>query len=126
MNSFRRSVLSALSVLVISAAPAFADGDIKKGKKVFNKCKACHALKAGKKKVGPSLHGVIGRAAGSESYYKYSKAMKASGINWTEENLDKYLQAPKKFIPKNKMPFGGLKKQKDRANVIAYIRQAGQ
>ena len=58
------------------------------GKKVFNKCGACHAVKPAKKKLGPSLHGVIGRKAGSESHFKYSPAMKSLGIEWTEENLE--------------------------------------
>ena len=125
MFSFGKIALSAAAVIMLTASPSFAGGDAAKGKKVFNKCRACHALKAGKKKLGPSLHGVIGRTAGSETYYKYSAAMKSAGIQWTEENLDKYLKAPKKFVPKNKMAFGGLKKAKDRANVIAYLKSIG-
>ncbi len=124
MIKLHKILFSVATAFVISTGPAFADGDAKMGKKVFNKCRACHSLIAGKKKVGPSLHGIIGRKAGSESYFKYSKAMKAAGIDWTAENLDKYLAAPKKFIPKNKMPFGGLKKAKDRANIIAYLKSA--
>ena len=76
-------------------------------KKVLNKCRACHAVKPGKKNLCPSLHGVIGRKAGSESHFKYSPAMKSFGIEWTELNLKKYLQAPK-----NRMAFSGLKKRK--------------
>ena len=124
MIKFHKILFSVATAFVISTGPAIADGDAKMGKKVFNKCRACHALKAGKKKVGPSLHGIVGRKAGSESYFKYSKAMESAGIDWTAENLDKYLKAPKKFIPKNKMPFGGLKKAKDRANIIAYLKSA--
>jgi cytochrome c2 len=108
MIKFHKILFSVATAVVISTGPAFADGDAKMGKTVFNKCRACHALKVGKKKVAPSLHGIVGRKAGSESYFKYSKAKKAAGIEWTAENLDKYLKAPKKFIPKNKMPFGGL------------------
>lgn len=122
MKTIQKTLLTLSAVTLLSISPALADADAGKGKKIFNKCKACHALKAGKKKVGPSLHGIIGRQAGSETYYKYSKAMKASGVAWTADNLDKYLKAPKKFIPKNKMPFGGLKKAKDRANIIAYLK----
>tara|TARA_E500000331_G_scaffold13540_1_gene12044 strand:+ start:637 stop:1038 length:402 start_codon:yes stop_codon:yes gene_type:complete len=115
-------LFSVATAVLISTGPAFADGDAKIGKKVFNKCRACHALKVGTKKVGPSRHGIVGRKVGSESYFKYSKAMKASGIEWTAENLDKYLKAPKKFISKDKLPFGGLKKAKGFANIIAYLK----
>ena len=122
MSVFRDLAVLSVTGLFISIGPALADGNAAQGQKIFNKCKACHALKAGQKRVGPSLYGVVGRKAGSESYFKYSPAMRSAGINWTEENLDKYLEAPKKFIPKNKMPFAGLKKAKDRADVIAYLK----
>jgi len=99
--------------------------DLKKGKKVFNKCKACHTLKAGEKnKVGPNLHGVLGREAGKVEGFKYSKAMLKSGITWDEATLDKYLAKPKKLVPKTKMRFAGLKKKSQRDNLIAYLKKA--
>ena len=97
--------------------------DLKKGKKVFNKCKACHALEAGKKKVGPSLHGVFGRTAGSVDGFKYSKAMADSGIVWDETTIAEYLRQPRKYIPGNKMAFAGLKKQADIDNLMAYLKE---
>jgi len=97
--------------------------DLKKGKKVFNKCKACHALEAGKKKVGPSLHGVFGRTAGSVDGFKYSKAMADSGIVWDETTIAEYLKQPRKYIPGNKMAFAGLKKQADIDNLMAYLKE---
>ena len=106
----------------LTGASAVA-ADAARGKKVFNKCKACHSLAAGKNKIGPTLHGVIGRGAGTVKGFRYSKAMKASGITWGEETLSKYLEKPKKFIPGNKMAFPGLRKEADRANVIAYIKK---
>lgn len=118
----------ALAAAVIFAAGTASAADAKKGKSVFNKCKACHSLTAGKNKIGPSLHGIIGRKAGSEAGFRYSKAMKAAGeernITWTVENLHKYLENPKKFVPHNKMAFVGLKKQADRDNLIAYLKEA--
>jgi cytochrome c len=107
---------------VLAAAPTMA-GDIKAGEKVFKKCKACHVIDKEKNKTGPHLVNIMGRTAGSlESYKKYSKAMKESGILWNEETLDGYLENPKKYIKGTKMAFGGLKKEKDRENVIAYLK----
>ena len=114
----------AVSAVAFSTA-AFAEGDIEKGKKVFKKCKACHFVDKEKNKVGPHLVNIIDRAAGSLEGFKYSKAMKAKaeeGLVWTEENLDMFLEKPKKFIPKTKMAFPGLKKPDQRADVIAYMK----
>ena len=114
--------------LVMVPSVAMAGGDAAKGKKVFNKCKACHFVDKEKNKVGPYLKGVIGRKAASVPKFKYSKAMKAKGeegLVWTEENIAAYLKAPKKYIPGNKMAFAGLKKDEDIANVIAYLKEAG-
>ena len=117
-----------LAVALAAAAmsgPALA-ADAAKGKKVFNKCKACHSLKAGKNKVGPHLSGIFGREAGSVEGYKYSKAMKASGIVWGEEEIAAYVASPRKYIPKNKMAFAGLKKQADIDNLMAYLKKETQ
>ena len=121
----KKVLLTALLVAALPMVAAHAEGDAAKGKKVFNKCKACHFADKKKNKVGPYLVGVFGRKAASVEGFKYSKAMKAKGeegLVWNEENLDKYLTAPKKFVPGNKMAFAGLKKAEDRANVIAYLK----
>lgn len=115
--------LALFAAAVLASGPALAGGDAAKGKKVYNKCKACHSLKAGKNKIGPSLHGVMGRAAGAVEGFKYSKAMMKSGLTWDEETLAKYLEKPKKVVPGTKMAFAGLKKKKQRDNVIAYIKE---
>ncbi len=123
----RKAIAGMLTVLALGAltSPALAGGDAAKGEKVFRKCKACHSIEKGKNKVGPSLYGVVGRTAGSAPGYKYSKAMlakKDEGLVWTEENLDKFLTKPRKFVPGTKMSFPGLKKAEQRADVIAYLK----
>ncbi len=113
--------------LVFALNGGFAEAqEAAKGKKVFNKCKICHSLKKGKKKIGPSLYGVIGRKAGTVKGFRYSKAMKKSGVVWDEKSLDAYLIKPRKFVPGTKMIFAGLKKKSDRENLIAYLKQAAK
>ncbi len=111
--------------LALGAQSALAQ-DAAKGEKVYKKCKACHALEAGKKKVGPSLAGIFGRKAGTVEGFKYSKAMVDSGIVWDAETISAYMADPKGYIPKNRMAFPGLKKEADRANLIAYLKEASK
>lgn len=118
------TILAAVfAALALSAGNASA-ADIAKGKKVYNKCKACHALKAGKNKVGPTLHGLFGRKAATVPNFKYSKAMKASGVTWDEESLRAYLKKPRKFIKGTRMAFAGIKKKKQMDNLVAYLKEA--
>ncbi|MDX5361833.1 MAG: cytochrome c family protein [Alphaproteobacteria bacterium] len=124
--TFSRTILAA-ALAALVAGPALADGDAAKGEKVFNKCKACHMVgENAKNRVGPQLNGILGAEIASVDGFKYSdafQAKKAEGFVWTEENLDAYLADPRGFIPKNKMGFAGLKKEDDREDVIAYLKQ---
>lgn len=114
--------------LIVHSTHALA-ADPTKGKSVFNVYKACHSLKAGKKKIGPSLFGVVGRKAGSSKGFSYSSAMKKAGKNglvWTEETLNKYLKSSRKFVPGNRMPFPGLGNKTKRSNLIAFLKSVGK
>ncbi len=107
-------------------AAAAAGPDPKHGKKVAAKCKACHFLDQKKNKVGPYLLGVVGRPVASVEGFKYSDAMKAKAAEfgtWTEENLMKFLADPKGVVPGTKMTFAGLKKEQDRRDLIAYLKE---
>jgi cytochrome c len=97
---------------------------LERGAELWGKCRACHTLDAkGRNIVGPRLHGVFGRRAGSVADYRYSEAMKASRVIWTEQTLDAYLAATQDFMPGNKM-YGGLAIAQDRADLIAWLKQA--
>lgn len=113
------------------ASVALDEALVAKGKKVFKKCKACHQVgDKAKNKVGPILNGVMGREIASVDGFKYSKAFKArkeeGGFVWDEANMTGYLTKPKTFIPKNKMAFAGLKKEKDIKAIIEYLKSFQQ
>ena len=122
MNKAKFFAVALASAMALTSGAAMAAGDAAKCRKVFKKCKACHSIKAGKKKVGPSMFGVVGRKAGTAQGYRFSKAMKGSGLTWDEATLDKFLKKPKKVVKKTKMGFAGLKKDNQRADVIAYLK----
>jgi cytochrome c len=107
------------------ASPVLAEGDAKKGSKIFNKCKACHAVGEGaKKKVGPPLNEIVGNPAAQFPEFKYSKAMTEAaegGLIWDTESLTVFLTKPKDLVPGTKMSFAGLRKQSDIDNIIAYL-----
>jgi cytochrome c2 len=107
-------------------ALAQAAGDEKRGEQVLNQCKPCHSLDAGKNGVGPTLHGLFGRKAGTVPDYNYSAAMKNSGVVWNEDTLKQYLADPHKFIPGEKMTFAGIKNEEQLNDLIVYLREATQ
>lgn len=117
-------ILGFTAALTMAMPLALAEGDAAAGEKVFKKCKACHVIDKEKNRLGPHLIGIFGRSAGSVDGFKYSKAMMEAGLTWDEATLDQYLADPKGFVPKNKMAFPGLKKEEDRNNVIAYLKEA--
>jgi len=121
------SGLLAAAVVSLGLSSTAMAGDPALGEKVFKKCKACHVVDSDKNKTGPHLVNIMGRQAGSvEGFTKYSKAIKESGIVWDEATLDGFLEKPKSYLKGTRMAFAGLKKEEDRANVIAYLKQFSQ
>jgi cytochrome c len=117
---------AALCLLAATAAVAQDKPNWRDGRKIFKKCEACHSFKPGEHRFGPSLNKVVGRQAGTAPDFSYSETMlakSADGLVWSDETLDTFLTAPKKFIKKTKMTFPGLKKARDRRNVIAYVKR---
>ena len=130
MNNFLKNLFVATGIIIVIVIFSIAiaidianAADPVNGKKVFKKCVACHSLQEGKNKIGPSLYNLLDRKIGSVEGYKYSKAMKNSGVVWDEESLDKFLTKPRKFIPKTKMSFRGIKKKSLRDDLIAFLKQ---
>ena len=119
-------IAAAFGLLSLAAGMVPAQGMAADGAKVFNKCKACHTLEAGKHKIGPSLAGVVGRKAGTaEGYTKY-KGLKGADWTWSEDELMAYLENPKDYT-KDKTGTGSsmtlkLKKEDQRKAVIEFLK----
>jgi cytochrome c len=119
-------VTAALGMTLLLAGVARADGDAARGEARFQDCAACHKLEAGSNNVGPSLHGLFERKAGALADFRYSPAMKRSGISWTPETLDKFITDPQAMVPANRMPYAGMANASDRADLIAYLQKASR
>jgi cytochrome c len=107
----------------VSLGTLLASADATKGAGVFKNCAGCHdPAKGGSNKQGPNLWGIVGRNHASLSGYAYSEDMKAKASEpWTYEALNEFLKAPKAVFPKTKMAYGGVKKDQERANLMAYL-----
>jgi cytochrome c len=117
---------AALFITLLLAGAAHADGDVARGEVRFQDCAACHKLDAGANNVGPSLHDIFARKAGELADYRYSPAMKRSGIVWTPETLGQFITDPQAMVPANRMPFAGIASAGDRADLIAYLSKASK
>lgn len=131
----KRLAPATLAALALLAAPALAQ-DVDKGKSQFAQCRACHSLDKGKNGVGPSLHHIFGRTAGTAERYSYSSAMKEAGekgLKWDEASVFEYLADPHAFLKKylkkdsvaNKMP-NKFPNEDMRKNIIAYLKTASK
>jgi cytochrome c len=127
----RGKLIFAAALLVLATATAaplafgLPLGDPVHGEQIYSRCFACHAID--RDRTGPRHAGLFGRRAGSVPGFPYSAAMKKAGTNglvWNDETLDKFLQNPTKFIPGTRMTYAGIKSDQERADLLAYLKQA--
>ncbi len=119
-----RLMIAAVALaFTITAGIAYAEGDPKRGEKIFENCRACHAAEGKTNEVGPGLLGVFGRRAGERDDFRYSPALKRSGIIWTPQTMNEFLADPQKMVPANRMPYDGVSNERDRADLIMYMLQ---
>jgi cytochrome c len=126
----RRAIVAMMTLLAV-AAPAMANADLdarlaaanlKRGQLLYMVCKACHDVEAGRPhKVGPNLHGMFGRKAGTAEGFKYTDALVKSGIVWTPATMDAWLKQPGALVPGNGMAFAGIANDADRESLIAWL-----
>ena len=119
----RLQTIAAAATFLLAASIAQAQGDPKRGEKIFENCHACHAADGKTNEVGPGLYGVFGRRAGERDDFRYSPALKRSGIIWTPQTMNDFLADPQKMVPANRMPYDGLPDARARADLIIYMLQ---
>lgn len=112
--------------LIAATTAAHAQGDAARGEKRFEECASCHTTVRGDNGVGPSLFGMFDRKAGELADFRYSPALKRSGITWTAQTLDEFVADPQKKVPGNRMPYAGLPDARERADLIAYLQKVAK
>ena len=122
----RQAGLATVLSLLASSATA-QDAGAQAGQLLFNNtCRTCHTTQEGDNRLGPNLHGIVGRKAGSLPNYGYSHAMAESGLTWDEATLDRFIASPDAVVSGNNMkPYGGLASPEDRARIIAFLKSGG-
>lgn len=124
--TLRLRTAAAVLVLLAAAPGARAEGDAQEGAKAYRACAACHSFAPGRHMTGPSLAGLWERKAGTaEGFSRYSDALRSAAVTWNADTLDPWLADPRAFIPNNRMKFPGIRDAKARADLIAYLQQAG-
>jgi cytochrome c len=109
-----------LSLFSLSGGQAHAQ-DTSKGKEAYGLCGACHPTDTSNG-AGPGLAGIVGRKAGTAAGFRYSRAMKSSGIIWDDKTLDAYIGEPQSVVPGNVMPFSGIADARERADLVGYLK----
>lgn len=127
MNGFHATALAVLASIVIASHSFAAEGNPARGQRVFGACAACHSLRPNQNMTGPSLADLWNRKAGSlESFSRYSPALKSASIVWDNKTLDEWINDPQHVVPGNQMTFAGIKDAGQRADLLAFLKDATQ
>jgi cytochrome c len=121
-SAYFLSGLGLAALLCCAPTQVRAEGDPVKGAELYHRCQGCHSID--RNRIGPMHKGIFGRTAGTVPGFPYSSAMKNSGIVWNEDTLDRFLEDPRQLVPGTKMTYAGIRDAKDRADLIAYLKQA--
>ena len=109
----------------VDFATLMASANPDRGRRLYIQCRACHTLIAdGNQALGPNLRGFLDRPAGTAPGYEYSEALQAAELAWTPETLDRWMRSPSEVIPGNKMIFAGIRKARDRADLVVWLQQS--
>src|SRR5262249_47524419 len=127
MHRIFPTTLAALLLSMPLSASRAAEGDAARGERVFRACAPCHSLEADRNMTGPSLADLWSRKAGTlAGFSRYSPALKSSGVTWDDKTLDAWLADPQHFIAGNTMTFPGVKDARQRADLLAFLKEATQ
>ena len=113
-----RRYVAAAAMLI--AFDAFAE-EATNGQALYEACAPCHGTGAASTELGPSLIGVVGRAAGAREDFRYSRALRSAKVVWNASTLDAFLTDPQAFIVGTRMPFAGIRDKAERASLVAYL-----
>lgn len=117
-----KAIAIALAGFIAAVTAAQAGGNAANGQQVFARCAICHSnAKGAPARIGPNLFGISGRKAATQPDFSYSAALKASGLTWTDANLDKWTAGPAAMVPGNRMAFAGISNAGQRADLVAYL-----
>ena len=127
MYSFFSRMLASFVVWTMCSAAIAAEGNAVHGQQAFRACAPCHSLEPDRNMTGPSLANLWGRRAGGlASFPRYSPALRSSGITWNDASLNEWIRDPQRFVPGNDMTFQGIKDGKERAGLVAFLKDATQ
>jgi cytochrome c len=127
MNGTHATAFAVFASFLIAAQSLAADGNAARGQRVFGACAACHSLQPDRNMTGPSLANLWNRKAGSlPSFSRYSSALKSANIEWNDKTLDQWIADSQHVVPGNQMTFAGIKDARQRADLLAFLKEATQ
>lgn len=127
MNRLSWFVAPTFAMLALAPHVALAQGSSARGQRAFGACAACHSLQPGQNMTGPSLAGLWNRKAASlPTFARYSSALQSSNVVWNDKTLDEWIADPQHLVPGNQMTFQGIKDPRQRADLLAYLKEATQ